>query len=77
MSTNSNILKSILQEEISVEAINVPEKKNFWEPNDEKTKIFINKKILELGSVKSVNDFYRDDSLICKYAKNIASEVLN
>jgi ATP-dependent DNA helicase RecQ len=48
-----------------------------WINIDFKTKEFIHKEILMLGSIKAVNTFYPGDSLAHRYARNIAHKILN
>ena len=47
-----------------------------WEPSHQ-VRAFIKQKILALGSMKTVNNFYNDDSPICEYAKRIAPHILS
>lgn len=47
-----------------------------WEPSDPSTKKFIHQKILELGSIEKVEDFYSGNSLIPSYARKTAGKIL-
>lgn len=48
-----------------------------WINIDNKTKKFIHKEILMLGTLKAVSTFYPGDSLMHRYAKHIAPKLLN
>lgn len=47
-----------------------------WTPQNPATVRFIHDKILELGSVQAVHDFYSEASLIAAYARRMAASVL-
>ena len=47
-----------------------------WEPSHQ-VREFIKQKILALGSLETVYNFYNDDSPICKFAKRIAPQILS
>ncbi len=48
-----------------------------WEPSDPATKEFIDKKVLELGSIRKVEEFYTGNALIPRYAKKIATKLFD
>jgi ATP-dependent DNA helicase RecQ len=47
-----------------------------WTPQNPATVRFIHDKILELGSVQAVHDFYSEASLIAAYARRMAASIL-